>query len=534
MPGTLSLLRPPMPDPESEGRAARQELRAMLLSESFGDGARQDQALLGWLEAHLGPDRVNSLGPPDTSANTLLSTATQLATPGLYGLGPPLLRHPDTARAEALIEALAEGGIWERMQFVELMARGVGDWVLCVGVDLSGPAPLVTVRNVEPWQLWTRCSLERYDEVIEARHRRLRIHPVTGEACWAWDVWDLTPGRERYTVLLDGGGLEPIPAANLFLLGPDGAPAPPEGFVGEAYPYRYADGRPFLPLVWYAAQDTGSLWHESGRRGATRGALNSILYATYTGKVAHSATGSAVVAVGIQPPTGAPSGVGQPEPVSSVALSPGSILFLQQRPEAPQALLTEVGPGVNLDTLSRYALTYEAQQAYREGLGADDVSRDQANPTSAAALSIRNSGKRAAATRITPHFRRRDRELIGKGAALLRLAGGPACPETGWSVEYRQIPISPDEAKQQFELLQAQQTSGLLSTVDLYLAIHPGVSREAAIAELRRVRAEEALLTEPPPSEADPAAPLRPRSRYQPAPDPDPEPEPDLEPPETE
>ena len=191
------------------------------------------------------------------------------------------------------------------------------------------------------------------------------------------------------------------------------------------------------------------------------------------------------------------TGIGVDGTVRSLSISPGEMMFLAPDPESgTQPLITQVGPGVNLDVLSRHALVYEAQQAYREGLGADDVTRDSANPTSAAALSIKNSGKRAAATRITPHFRRRDLDMIRIASALLRLAGGEVTPETGWSVEYRQIPIGPDEAAQQFALLQAQRDAGMLSSIDLYLAIHPGVSRAAATSELQRIRREELALTQ--------------------------------------
>ena len=482
-----TMIRPPLPDPESNERAVRQEVRAMLLTESFGSN---DRMLTDWLNATIGVDRASTLGPPDTSANTLLTTSAQLSTPGLYGLGAPFLRHADLSSALPLITALEDGAVWERMQFVEFMTRGVGDWCLRVEAEPDGR---VSVRNVEPWNLWTRCAPDRYDRVVECRERRMRINPVTGECQWYWDVYCIAPGAERYAVIDEQNNY----ASNLFLLLPTGEIAPPEGMTGEAYPFRFVGGSAFVPIVWYAVQDTGAIWHEAGRRGATRGALNSMVYHTYTGKVAHSATGSTVIVVGCKPPAGDITGIGVDGTVRSLSISPGEMMFLAPDPESgTQPLITQVGPGVNLDVLSRHALVYEAQQAYREGLGADDVTRDSANPTSAAALSIKNSGKRAAATRITPHFRRRDLDMIRIASALLRLAGGEVTPETGWSVEYRQIPIGPDEAAQQFALLQAQRDAGMLSSIDLYLAIHPGVSRAAATSELQRIRREELALTQ--------------------------------------
>lgn len=496
--------RPTMFDDESESRARRQEVRAMLLTEAFGD--EKDQVLRDWMLALMGEERAAALGPPDTSANTLLSIACQLSTPGLYGLGAPFVRNSDMGFGMSVVRALQDGGVWERMQFVELMARGIGDWVLRVEVDTDGADPVIRVRNAEPWNVWTRCDPSRYDRIVELRERRLRTDPVSGQPVWCWDVYDLTPGRERYAVVsADGTDL-----SNLYLTLPDGTDAPAEGLVGDAYPFRWRDGRPFLPFVFYSSMDTGGVWHEMGRRGATRGALNSITYHTYVGQVARSATGSAVIAVGLQPPTGTVGGVGRPDATPGISLQPGEILFLQPREGVITASITQVGPGANLDVLSRYALTYESQQAHREGLSSDDVSKDAANPESAAALAIKNSGKRAAAARITPHFRRRDLDLVAKAAALLRLAG-VATPETGWSIEYRQIPLSPDEQQQQLDYDIAQRDQGLISTVDLYMRQHPGVSRDTAISELKRIRAEEAMLTaEAPATPAPPAAPAPP------------------------
>ena len=478
--------RPYLPDPESNERAQRQEVRAMLLLESFGGN---DQVLTDWLAATMGEDRAATLGPPDTSANTLLTVAQQLSTPGLYGLGAPFLRNRDEAAALPVIFAMQDGGVWERMQFVELMARGVGDWVLRVEVDEDG---VVRVRNAEPWNVWTRCAYDRYDRILELRERRCRVDPTTGNVGWYWDTYVVEAGKEQYAIYA-ADGITPV--SNLFLTMPDGEAAPADGLTGEAYPFRYRDGRAFLPFVFYATLDAGTVWHEMGRRGATRGALNSITYHTYVGKVAHSATGTAVIAVGLQPPAGNVSGAGKPDSSPSISLNPGEIVFLQPREGVNVATVTQVGPGANLDVLSRYAMVYEAQQAYREGLSSDDVSRDTANPESAAALSIKNSGKRAAAARITPHFRRRDQELVGKAAALLRLAGVALdAPERGWSIEYRQIPIGADEQQALLDYGISQRSAGLLSTVDLYLQLHPGVSREAAVSELQRIQREEQIL----------------------------------------
>ena len=69
-----------------------------------------NSALLRSRSVDLGalPERAAALGPPDTSANTLLSIACQLSTPGLYGLGAPFVRNSDMGFGMSVVRALQE------------------------------------------------------------------------------------------------------------------------------------------------------------------------------------------------------------------------------------------------------------------------------------------------------------------------------------------------------------------------------------------------------------------------------------------
>ena len=79
---------PPAPDAETDSRWLSQSTGFQLLTEDYGKDPQD--VVAGWLQQHLGA-AADMVGPPDTSANTLLSAASQLSTPGLYGLGEPTL-----------------------------------------------------------------------------------------------------------------------------------------------------------------------------------------------------------------------------------------------------------------------------------------------------------------------------------------------------------------------------------------------------------------------------------------------------------
>ena len=134
----------------------------MILSEEYGDHG--DTLVDQWIQAQVGGAAADALGPPDLSANTLLAVATQLSTPGLYGLGEPRLSHADP-NASALIRWMSASGYWARMQFVQRMVTGIGDWVLALSVE----GDRLCFENAYPWRLWTRSSPHSPTDVREVR-----------------------------------------------------------------------------------------------------------------------------------------------------------------------------------------------------------------------------------------------------------------------------------------------------------------------------------------------------------------------------
>lgn len=483
---------PGAPDEETAARWKSQATMLILLTEDYGDDP--NDVVNGWMQQHLGV-AADMVGPPDVSANTLLDAATQLSTPGLYGLGAPMVEHLDPS-VSGLLAWASEGGYWTKMQVVQKNVFGVGNWVLALDVD-DGQ---LVIRNAFPHRIWTRTDTVNASKLLELRELRYcRVEPGSSAYAWYWFCFKIDGEPSQFVLDAEGNY-----CSNLHLL-TDGGYAPIEGLTGDAYPYRYANGKPFIPYQFYSESDTGTLWNLSGRRGARVGALNSIVLSTYTLRAAVSAAVPPIMAINLQKPSGNQRGLmmgtqnGDPSASDSIPVTPGSILFLQESPDSKASpSVTQLQGGNNLQALSHFSDGYTQGQLARLGLAGDQVQRNSSNPTSAGALAITQSAKRMVAAMVAPFFRKCDLEAIKKMAALARLAGIGDWPEVGYSISYQQIPLSPDEEQAQRDQEDHDKGLGLISTVDLWLRRHPGQSREEAILHLRRVREEDALLSAPP------------------------------------
>lgn len=491
----------PTPPPllDQAERARRQEERYQLISEDIGTD--QNNLVDLWVQEQVGAAGASALGPPDLSANTLLAATVQLSTPGLYGLGEPTLSHP-AAETDGMVQWLRAAGYWTRMQFVQRMVTGVGDWAL----HFEARDGKLCIYNAYPWRLWTRCSPHDPTEVQEIRWLRLRYN-LDGEPQWYWDRYclDGKDGPVFQVIDTTDAGND---WSNVFIQVGDGY-APPGGLRGEAYPYRRPDGTPFLPFQFYSDCDDGHLWHDNSRRGATRGALNSITLSTYQLRALFSAALPPAVAINLQQPPAQVVNVGGANAQGATTAAalpsvPGLILFTQTLNPESQGSIQQLSVGGNLQALNQGVDNYNAAQFSRLGIASDDLKRDSANPTSAAALSISRAAKRERAMLVRPFFQRCDLGALEIVASLAAMTGYASWPLTGWSIAYQAIPLSPEEAQATRDDLTWKQEQQLISRIDAYQAAFPGTTRTEAIAALKQVQADEAELAPAPPAIAGP------------------------------
>lgn len=479
------VLRPAWPEPDA-ARAELQENMSLVLSDEW------EPLLAKWLERTIGADRARTWGPVDISVNTLGALCSQLSTPGHYQHRPEI-RHAD-ARAAALIApdvGLLDQALWGPiMQQVEYRTLGVGDHFLRPHISDTGRLSLIDVP----------AQFVRKDTDSNDRRRltliewlRPRVITVGADAyeVWTIEVYDIRdPANPRHYVTLAGGG------PGTMAIGEDlsgallGTAANPSGnWNGEAYPF-VGDTGPFIPFGWWSSQASGKLWQVTAGRGAYHGALQTGLLQTYAMQAARDSAGTTVVLVDIEAPAGSLSASGAPGQERSIALKPGSMMFLRSAEDGKgQPMIQSIGPGMNLEKLAAFAADYEARLMSRMGLSPSDITRATGNQ-SAQALLVTDSGRRRYSSRIRPLLRASDLQFVEIIASLARMAGIDV-PASGYTITYYDIPDSPEEERARRESEQADLDRGLISRVDLWRTRHPGATAQDAVQALAQARADE-------------------------------------------
>jgi len=463
-----------------------------------------------WAEQHLSKEQLSSWGPMDTSTNPLSDYARQLSTPG-HTLRPVLSLNDATTDAGDLINeggVLDQSNVWANLQHVHYMVLGVGDWVLVPEIE----GGQLGWRHVSPSDCYALTDPKQPSVWRGIAELMLRdwINPKTGsvEPIYTWTVYDLrnpaNPSMAVYKAEANKQPYEGEDLSGLYMTRPllddgvpvfddDGMPVVAAGRLdGEDYPYRYADGAPFFPHVRYTAWATGDAWNAWVLRGAYRGALNSILYRSFSGRAALDAVGTMIVTVGVKPPIDTHD-VGRPGGTNRIPVTPGMWAACEADGDT-QPVLWTVGPGQNLEMLDNYAGQYEGRLASRFGLNTGETIRQSGNSWSAAALFVTDADKRQESQRSEPSFRASDKEMIRKSAAMLRLAGVGVYPETGYSITYQHPPEAPEMQRVQREEVEWKEARGLSSPIDTMITLNPGMSREAAANEIVRASVESAAL----------------------------------------
>jgi hypothetical protein len=465
--------RPEFPRQADRLRIESQSKRlAMLL-----DLPELDDYVKDWLNVYIDETRQSQWGPPDTSVVVIADISRQLTTPGCYGAAPEI-SHADPA-GQVLVDAVAATNTWQLLQMALYCSFGIGSYVTHHAWD-SKRERLIT-RLVRPTDVWA--EVDPSDPTIPVAMYELRTHG--GD--WIWLVSSVKdpehPFKRVYRHDADGPDC----------LGADiTQDVYGRRYDDDQYPLRDAEKRPVLDYCVRRPRETGDLWAADYMRGAFRGSLHSMVLSTQSLYAARDASASSVILIGVQPVKSRTVQTPDGGHIDRIDIVPGQMLFLQPtKGSEQQPLVVPVGPGMALDSIQRMAMAYEQSQLARFGVARDDVTRSSQNPTSGAALSLSNAEKRAAMKLVQPVLRRADETMLKTMSAVLRSAGTET-PDTGYSIVYAEIPPGADELRAQSEQLDARLRRGTMSRVDVYMQDHPGVTREHAISELKRIRREEA------------------------------------------
>jgi len=437
-------------------------LRRRLLSGEWTDD------LIRRLTTQVGTERRDGWGVPKTTTNPFSAICREQAA--LYSREPVVRAPSGLVIAPPLSDAIKDSGLWARGS--EFQAHVIGLREALWRIDVS-PVGTVGYRPVWPDLVEARAEAARPDQPVELRELRWRDG-------WGW-TWDhlaiLGDGApyyriERYSTDADITG---------DILG--------ETFEGDAYPYRYSDGVPFLPYVLYHARSLGDrLFHERDLLETVEASLDLAVAHTMLGHVLTDASWPQRWMLGCSPEGGDAS----PDGTRRVVIAdPATVLKLYADPGFNgQPTVGQWQASASIGEMEEVISRLADRVAVEAGLPPGDVQRNSGSVRSGYSISLSNEGKRTAARRFAPSFRASDEELVGKTAALMNRAIGLGLPEAGYSVQYQDLPLSPEELRSRRENVLELLTSGLISRVDAYVELHPGLTQAQAQLDLQAIDAE--------------------------------------------
>jgi hypothetical protein len=396
----------------------------------------------------------------------------------------PQIKH-EAASPDVLLSMsnmLETAQLWGLMGRIQRFCIGLREMLIRVSVENGRPV----FREVYPDLCWGISREDRPDQPAILAELRQRIYEK--KQIWTFDYFDLSDPKN--------------PICQIRACNESGEPGEDlseiywqESRSGERYPYRRRDGTPFIPYVLYHAEPVGDrLWNPWEWAEIVEGAISLAVKYNMLDHVFVQASWPQRYILGAEI-DGAESG----ETGREVVTDPAVLLQLRKQEDFEgQPVIGQWSPGGDVDKMEAVLESLSAKLAVEAGVNASDINRLNSQ-RSGVSISLTNEGKRQQQRRFAPVFRDPDSRLVGiVGALLNRYAESqgetPIYPEGGWSVLYRELPLSPSELearrKHVLELVDAK----LLSRLDAYLELNPGLTRSMGARELARIDSEGAAL----------------------------------------
>ena len=420
----------------------------------------------GYIRDAIGTVRQSAWGHGDISRCAWLDIATAQAT--LYDRKPEIRHSDPIARAE--MSRIMDSAGWASM-----MPRVQRDTIAIREMHVhpvAMPDGRLTLIPAFPGDMEAESLPDDPESIGFAKWYRPRT--VGGARIWTCDEWDVRdPELPTYRVL-DATGHDITSAVMM--------DTPETGWQGEAYPWRYSDGRAFVPLATYHAARTGDLYDWSTGCEMTEATLRIGLYYSYYGHVMRNAAWAQRYSVGVDWMGSGSSG--SRDGRTEVVADPATVLQgIQDHEQVASptvgAWSPPVSPAEMLGSIESYTRTVYATA----GLSAADISRVSGDPRSGYALAVTRDGQREMQRRYESQFQRGDTELLRMVGAMMGL------PDEGWRVNYTGLPLTIDELGKVQEYVDAEIAAGRMSQVDAYRMLHPGLDVVDAVAELQAIQA---------------------------------------------
>ena len=460
----------PMPrDSADAARWRHTALRRRLLDGRFEDDIRQR------VIDRVGPTRHDAWHSTDISSNPFRSICTELST--LY-LREPVIRHDDEGADPGALDGLRGAvrlsGLWSSMQRFQAWVVGCREYLQAVTCDDAG---VLRYRPVAPDHVVAYSTSETPD--IPSRIEELRLRHVNGKQAWVWEIWDVfAPDYPEHYVLRatamgDGYG-DDLTAA---IYG--------SGASGALYPYfSVQTGLPLLPFVLYHAERLGDrLWSPYDMIEAVEGSLNIGVLNSFLVHIMQTCAHPQRWAANAQP---AGTGIAGASDTARAELvtDPASLLILESlNPDNPTIQVGQWNPGADPMEMFQTISAYSGRLAADMGVSSSDLQR-ASDPRSGYAIALSTEGKRAAQAKYRGPFAAGDSMIAGLTAALLNAKTGSNYPESGYSIYYPQIPLSPSELDARRRHALELRDAGLMSDVEARMYLNPGVTAAQAAADL--------------------------------------------------
>jgi hypothetical protein len=462
--------QPPSPtNPEEASRWEHTRHRRALME------GRWQRLLEDRLQMQLGSTRRQAWGIPDISSNPFKVVATELAT--LYDAPPDVSHNTAGGAVDELCGSnglIARAGLWPQMARFQAMVIALREMWMRVDVEdgrlIYRPvSPDMTIAEADPSRPTTPLA-----------YAEIRLRHIRGEARWAYDVLDIRdPAKPSYTVRLakDTGMGEDV---TLEVLGGT--------YSGEAYPYRRADGAPILPVVLYHASLYGDrLFDAFNGVELYEGSLNLAVYYSFLAHTLRDASFPQRYAIGVRIAGSDMVDGGSRGQRVEVVTDPTTILMLdaamEQQPQVGQFVA-----GADVEKIEATIAAIAHRLATDAGLAPTDLQRTSGSAKSGYAISLSQDGKRTAQRKYVMQFRDADERLVAISATLYNRAMGTQFPEGGYSVHYREIPLSPEELASRRAHAMEMMEAGLMDKVEA-LRLFGSLTHEDAVVRLEQIAA---------------------------------------------
>jgi hypothetical protein len=462
--------QPPSPtNPEEASRWEHSRHRRALME------GRWQRLLEDRLQMQLGSTRRQAWGIPDISSNPFKVVATELAT--LYDAPPDVSHNTAGGAVDELCGSnglIARAGLWPQMARFQAMVIALREMWMRIDVEdgrlIYRPvSPDMTIAEADPSRPTTPLA-----------YAEIRLRHIRGEAQWAYDVLDIRdPANPSYTVRLakDTGMGQDV---TLEVLGGT--------YSGDAYPYRRADGAPILPVVLYHASLYGDrLFDAFNGVELYEGSLNLAVYYSFLAHTLRDASFPQRYAIGVRIAGSDMVDGGSRGQRVEVVTDPTTILMLdaamEQQPQVGQFVA-----GADVEKIEATIAAIAHRLATDAGLAPTDLQRTSGSAKSGYAISLSQDGKRTAQRKYVMQFRDADERLVAISATLYNRAMGTQFPEGGYSVHYREIPLSPEELASRRAHAMEMMEAGLMDRVEA-LRLFGSLTHEDAVARLEQIAA---------------------------------------------